>query len=88
MYMNNKERLIFLGLLGPLQRHGELIVVLQVAMATDQWRTMSFGGAGSLIGHRPSRMWVETAMGTWTVCLSHRASLGVSQASKGRTNSI
>ena len=74
--------------LSPLGERGELIVVGQVAMATDHGgrRTMPTGNAGSPIGGWPSGTREEVATGAWAVRPLHRAPPGVGEASKGRAN--
>ena len=88
MKMINEARSTLPGPLVPLGRRGELIVAGQVAMATgrDGRQTMLTGGARSPIGGRLSGTRVEDATGAWTVRPLHRAPLGISEASEGRTN--
>ena len=71
--------------LGPPGEGGELIVVGQVAMATDHGgrRTMGTGGTGSPIGERQSETREEVEMETWTVRLLYGAPPGVAKASEG-----
>ena len=59
-----------------------------MATGHDSRRTMPTGGVGSPIGGRPLGTRLEDATGAWAVCPLHRASLGVDQASEGRTDGV
>ena len=61
--------------LGTPRERGELILVGQVAMATDHGgrRTMPTDDAGSLTGGRSSETREEVLTGAWTVRLLHGA---------------
>ena len=80
----NDARSTPLDALSPLGERGELIVVGQVAMATDHGgrRTMPTGNAGSPIGGWPSGTREEVATGAWTVRPLYRAPPGVCGASE------
>ena len=74
--------------LGPPGERGELIVVGQVAMATDHGgqRTKPTGDAGCPIRGRLLEAREEAPTGAWTVRPLHGAPPGVGKASEGRTD--
>ena len=73
-------------MLGPSGERGELIVVQQVAVATDHGsrRTMPTGDVGSPINGRSLETWEEAVTGGWTVHPLHGGLWEVSGADKER----
>ena len=82
----NDTRSALFNALAPLGERGELIVVGQVAMATEHGgqQTMPTGGMGTLNGTRLLRSQEEVAMEPWTVCPLQGVRQRVSKADVGK----
>lgn len=82
----NDTRSALFNALAPLGERGELIVVGQMAMATEHGgqQTMPTGGMGTLNGRRPLGSQEEVAMGAWTVCSLQGLRQRVSKADVGK----